>query len=82
LKKKSVEARTRDFQIASNACSTLDQAVTVHHRNRFNIFLHKGQVGVNKFELYVTSSSGLLQRVFKLCPVGEKGAASGLIGLT
>jgi len=31
---------------------------------------------------YVTSSRGLLQSVFKLCPEGKKGAASGLVGFT
>ena len=37
----------------------------------------------NSFDFwYVTSSSGLLQRVFKLCREGEKGAARGLISFT
>ena len=38
---KSVEARNRDFRIASNARSPLNQAVPVMHRNRieyYNIF--------------------------------------------
>jgi len=38
---KSVKARTRNFRIASNARSPLDQAVTAQHRNRieyYNIF--------------------------------------------
>ena len=41
MKKKYVEAQTRDFQIQSNARSLHDQAVTVQHRNRieyYNIF--------------------------------------------
>jgi len=29
---------------------------------------------------YVTSSSGPLQRLFKLCPYGQKGPTMGLIG--
>jgi len=38
IENKSVEARTRDIRLASNARSPLDQAVSVQHRNRIEYY--------------------------------------------